>query len=509
MKRFFLFLMFTIFVGMVTAEDTNIKSAVVKDTVVVESGKAIEDKVKIPVTQPTNEKNATTRPSRNQIVTIKLPQPKGIANIGLNELLSLRKDFTTLSSKPLKIDEISELLWAGIGMTDKLTGRSTIGPLAEKSLVHISVLIKNGVYQYNPQLHSLSKISDQDQRERLKAAAGNKDILAQAPCHFIISISEEGLRRNRKLSWKIGNIEAGKAAQNIELKALSMGIASVSTGDFETSVRLLIRGDQSYEPVLIMSLGWPLTTDEVSFDPSVPITQNTTITQTETTVTDEQANQVKKRVAIIIPTLRFVEQDLFAAMQAFNAMNVDVDIASFTLETIRGDSRGTAKPVILVGNINPENYDGLVLISSIASMSMYDNDLYVANLSRYFISLNKPVCAIGKTPGLLGQAGLLNGLDATSHFSQRKNITRGGGTYNNIPVQLAGLIITSQGTEDVSSNNSYEGTFAVSRAVNMMTTIMQGKNPLTEALQKRQDMTLEELEAQSKTGPYRPGAYRN
>jgi hypothetical protein len=72
-----------------------------------------------------SQKESAKSTMNNEGFKILLPSPKRKGSLTLEEALSKRRSVRKYSSQPLSLDELSQLLWAGQGITDKSTGFKT------------------------------------------------------------------------------------------------------------------------------------------------------------------------------------------------------------------------------------------------------------------------------------------------------------------------------------------------------------------------------------------------
>lgn len=108
--------------------------------------------------------------SSQDVYIIKLPTPVYKGTMSLEETLKKRASVRGFSSHPLKLEELSQLLWALQGTTRDWGGRTAPSAGALFPL-EIWVVLKEGVFHYLQRDHQLICIVKQDLRAELAAAA--------------------------------------------------------------------------------------------------------------------------------------------------------------------------------------------------------------------------------------------------------------------------------------------------------------------------------------------------
>lgn len=171
--------------------------------------------------------------SAKKVESIKLPSPKRI-EMPLEKAIFRRCSVRVLSDEEISIEDLSTVLWAAYGCTDK--GRTVLSfnsTLAAK----VYVLMKDGVYIYDPFNHSLKLYKEGDYRN-----------VSQYKAPVQIGITWDKTKGNeQQCSAQIGAI-----GQNIYLAANSLGLGTVTTvGSSLASIGL----PENEVPKIIMPLG--------------------------------------------------------------------------------------------------------------------------------------------------------------------------------------------------------------------------------------------------------------
>ena len=175
----------------------------------------------------------------------------------MEEALLKRRSVRRFSGKDLDKGQVSQLLWAAKGVTDKAGLRAAPSAGALYPLA-VFLLDKTGCYRYLPQEHSLERTGPEDMRPRLMAAALGQDSVGEAPADIVIAGSPG------KLEWKYKDraerytlIEVGHAAQNILLQATAMGLGTAPIGAFsDAKASKLLPLPPGFKPYYIIPVGY-------------------------------------------------------------------------------------------------------------------------------------------------------------------------------------------------------------------------------------------------------------
>jgi len=193
---------------------------------------------------------------------IRLPEPKYDSDVSLEEILVRRRSIRDYTHEPLTLEEVSQLLWAGQGITSDWGGRTTpsAGALYPLELYVIVGDVKNlaaGLYKYKPERHELVMVLEGDTRSRLAdAALGQSPVKHGAVDIVLTSVNHRTTRKYGDRGIKYVLIEIGHAAQNICLQAIAMELGSVMIGAFhDEEVSSLLKLPKEEAPLYIIPIG--------------------------------------------------------------------------------------------------------------------------------------------------------------------------------------------------------------------------------------------------------------
>ncbi|MFA6032967.1 MAG: SagB/ThcOx family dehydrogenase [Myxococcota bacterium] len=194
---------------------------------------------------------------------IKLPPPKTDGGIPLNRALSARRSIRELSPDPIPLDYAGELLWAAQGVTDDnghRTAPSAMGLyLLDTYLIAANVTgLASGLYKYSPAGHEITLVSAGDKRAEILKKAVKQYWISNAPVMVIlVGVPERITKRGGEKGVKWMYVEAGLAAENFFLEAVSLGMASTYVGSFDAdALRDFLGLPKSEEPVAVLPVGF-------------------------------------------------------------------------------------------------------------------------------------------------------------------------------------------------------------------------------------------------------------
>ena len=194
---------------------------------------------------------------------IKLPEPIYDSGTSVEKALLERRSVRNYKDELLELFEVSQLLWAAQGITDFEKGlRSAPSAGALYPLeVYVAGDIQGaakGLYKYDPEIHSIIKISDKDLREELSKAAYNQKCVSQAPVVLVFTGVYEriAVKYGEEKAPRYTHLEAGHAAQNVYLQAKSLNLGTVVVGGFDIEkVKEVLNLPDGEKPLYIMPVG--------------------------------------------------------------------------------------------------------------------------------------------------------------------------------------------------------------------------------------------------------------
>jgi SagB-type dehydrogenase family enzyme len=195
----------------------------------------------------------------SSLKTVRLSEPRLTGRTSLEQTLAKRRSVRQFTGQQLSAEQISQLAWAGQGITEKQRGFRTAPSAGALYPIKLYFVTQEGMFVYNPHQHSLEQLVSADLRHKLAAAAFGQKMVADVACNIIIVGSE------KKLAVKYTNkarrymfMEAGHVSQNILLQAVALQLGAVPVGGFDTDrVGRLCKLPADNEPLLIICVGHP------------------------------------------------------------------------------------------------------------------------------------------------------------------------------------------------------------------------------------------------------------
>jgi SagB-type dehydrogenase family enzyme len=363
------------------------------------------------------------RPGEQKI--IQLPEPNLSSSVSLEKAISARRSEKQFANTPLDYAQIGQLAWAGQGITNKQLGLRAAPSAGALYPIEVYFVMSEGLFIYNPEGHSLKQISSLDMRKNLATAAMGLGPVEDAACDIVIVGSI------RKVATKYGNkaqnlihLEAGYVAQNIQLQAVAMGLASVPIGEFEPrNVAKVCELPGELEPLLIVCVGQPIVEQK-------PQDQSQSIIK------------LTKKALLVVPLAQFADAELFDTQRILTEAGVTSVVASSKIGTLQGVFGGIAASEITLDRVQVEDYDAVIFVGGPGVADYFANPT-VLNIVREASARNKLIAAISSAPMILSNAGVLRGIRATGLPQQREQMKKAGAQFTGSAVERDGLIITA------------------------------------------------------------------
>ena len=366
-----------------------------------------------------------TRSAPQMIIQLIDPNLKG--TVSLEEALAKRRSVRQFSSEPIKRSQISQLAWAGQGITEPQRGLRTAPSAGTIYPIELLFATDEGLFVYRPADHSLLQIGDQDIRSMLGAAASMAESVSGAGCDIIIAGAVRKMTDQFKDKARtFMHMEAGHIAQNILLQAVCLNLGAVTVGGFDTKeVRNVCKLRRDLEPLYIICVGKPATGGTA-----------------ETT----EAGAAGKKAVLIVGSQNFRDEELFETKRVLDAAQAQTFIASTKTGAILGTLGNVAEATIPINRLRVDDYDAIIFIGG-PGAAEYAGNSTIMNMVRETVRKGKVLAAIGVAPTILANANVLAGIRATSFLSEQQLLVQAGAVYTGAPVERERLIITATGPE--------------------------------------------------------------
>jgi len=166
--------------------------------------------------------------------SISLPNPQKDLEFPLMKALELRRTKRSWIQEPLSLQDVSNLLWAGCGITREATPRSkrkrTAPSGTNSQTISIHVAMEEGCYRYNEDDHSLELRIPAD----IRAFLGTQKMMKSMPLGLVYVSDYSVLKRyvgtdpSRKLF--VAGTETGFISQNVYLYCAAANLATAVLG---------------------------------------------------------------------------------------------------------------------------------------------------------------------------------------------------------------------------------------------------------------------------------------
>ena len=193
---------------------------------------------------------------------ISLPPVESIGEMSVAAAIELRRSMREFGRGELGLDDVSQLLWAAQGITDRDGMRTapSAGALYPLELYVVAGTVDGlvpGVYRYRPKPHELLLVARDDRRKSLAAAALGQHWVHRAPAVLVIaSVYERSVHKYGERGRRYTHMEVGHVAQNVYLLATARGLGTVLVGAFDDArVRQVLDLPPDHEPLGLLPVG--------------------------------------------------------------------------------------------------------------------------------------------------------------------------------------------------------------------------------------------------------------
>lgn len=176
---------------------------------------------------------------------IELPSERSPVRAPLEEVLSTRTSARAIRSGSLRLQDVATLLHYAYGITRSNAG--TVYPRPFRAVPSGGALypleiffhstqitgLSAGIYHYNPTRNHLRRLREGDQSRKLADSLVQKNLALDTSIIFIITaLFERSVFKYGDRGYRFVLMEAGHVAQNLNLVATGLGLASVNIGGF-------------------------------------------------------------------------------------------------------------------------------------------------------------------------------------------------------------------------------------------------------------------------------------
>jgi len=193
----------------------------------------------------------------NMIKTIALPKPDRKGSVPLETAISARRSQRTFLKHPLTPQQTGQLAWSAQGL-ETPGGHRTAPSAGATYPLQLYVVNADGLFLYLPDRHSLEEIKDKDLRAGLAGSAWGQDFIEAAPVTLVFAaLFTRTTARYGERGVRYVYMEAGHAAENVQLQAQALNLGSVAVGAFDdASVRKVLSLPRNLDPVYMVVVGY-------------------------------------------------------------------------------------------------------------------------------------------------------------------------------------------------------------------------------------------------------------
>ena len=195
---------------------------------------------------------------------ISLPEPVTDSDVSVEAAIKARRSVREYTKEPLTLADVSQLLWAAQGITERPIRRAapSAGGLYPLEIYLVAGNVESlpaGVYRYRNSGQQLELLAKGDLRGKLSSAALSQAWVRRAPAVIVITgVYERTEKKYGDRAERYVRIEVGHAAQNVYLQAESLDLGTVMVGAFhDRKVQDVLALPRDHAPLALMPVGHP------------------------------------------------------------------------------------------------------------------------------------------------------------------------------------------------------------------------------------------------------------
>jgi SagB-type dehydrogenase family enzyme len=199
----------------------------------------------------------------NPLKTIVLPAPATSEGPTLWAAIRARRSIRSYKREPMTLKEVSQLLWATQGTTEKIGGyrlrsapsAGALYPIETYLVVNRVEGLEPGLYHYDPLDAVLQLLAEGERGAQAAAAALDQPMAEDAAVVFVwTAIIERGKWKYRERAYRYISLDAGHIGQNLYLAAAALGLGCCTVGAFyDEEVNRLVDVDGTDETAVYLA----------------------------------------------------------------------------------------------------------------------------------------------------------------------------------------------------------------------------------------------------------------
>lgn len=156
------------------------------------------------------------------------------------------------------------------------------------------------------------------------------------------------------------------------------------------------------------------------------------------------------RVLFVVPPTGFRDEELFDTRRELEAAGHRSVIASVDRGLCLGMLGGSVVATETLTSVHPSRFDAVVFVGGAGARLLFDAPAAL-ELARAFHEAHKPTAAICMAPVILGNAGVLEGREATVAAAEQALIEAMGAHYQHAGVVTDGDVVTASGPREAAA----------------------------------------------------------
>ena len=186
------------------------------------------------------------------------PSRSTSGTVSLEQALLAQQRASVPSDQRLEFSAIGQLAWAAQGVRVPRGASASLTP-SQLPAMRVYFVLPDGVYSYNPTDHSLQQTSMDDERQTLVTALVNRPGAPIGGAQIVLAASLRDFSVQYGVQARTAMLlQAGQAAQNIQLQAMALGLTFVSIDNVNLNgVRRVVRLPKGVDPLCVLLVGYP------------------------------------------------------------------------------------------------------------------------------------------------------------------------------------------------------------------------------------------------------------
>ena len=193
---------------------------------------------------------------RAEPTSVSLPAPRREGAVSVESALATRRSVRELSSQPLTLADIGQLLWAAQGVTGP-DGKRTAPSARHLYPLEIAVVARNveglpaGAWRYVPARHALELLAPARGGAPMLSRATSQPPVLAAPAVFVVAAEYERMDAGPR-SHVFTDYEAGLASENLLLEVVALRLGAVVVGGMDPAAARAAVGFTGREQVVVL-----------------------------------------------------------------------------------------------------------------------------------------------------------------------------------------------------------------------------------------------------------------